>query len=80
MPKAKPEPIDAPTADPETSAEAESETAADAKLESPAEESTAEDPGSADDLPDAEEARGASKTLLAFETHHTPKSLAPQAH
>lgn len=62
MPKAKTESIDAPTADPGVSAEAESETAADEKLESPAEESTAEDPGSADDLPDAEEARGASKT------------------
>ena len=43
------------------SAEGESETAADAKLEPPAEESTAEDTGSADELPDAEEARGASK-------------------
>jgi len=66
VPKAKPEPVNAPTAedgddgppaDPEMSAEAESETAADAKLESPA-----EDTGSADELPDAEEARGASKT------------------
>ena len=58
----KREPIDLPTADPEISAEAESETAADVKLELPTEESTAEDPGSADDLPDAEEACGALKT------------------